>query len=51
MCIPAYLRLSRRGIYYFRIIVLKASLTTRDQRVALRKARDLAAISAHKRFE
>lgn len=62
MRIPAHLRLSRHGIYYFRIIVPKAlrpdwggrseikiSLRTRDQRIALQKARDLA-LSAYKRF-
>ena len=61
--IPAYLRLSRHGIYYFRIIVpmalrsrwsgrpeIKMSLKTRDQRQALVRARDLA-IAAHKSFE
>lgn len=62
MRIPAYLRLSRHGIYFFRVCIplplrqrwksgreLKVSLRTRDQRVALAKARDLA-IAAHKHF-
>jgi integrase len=62
MRIPAYLRLSRHGIYFFRICIplplqhrwqsgreLKVSLRTRDQRAALAKARDLA-IAAHKHF-
>jgi integrase len=62
MRIPAYLRVSRHGIYFFRICIpvplqrrwqsgreLKVSLRTRDQRVALTKARDLA-IAAHKHF-
>lgn len=61
--IPAYLRISRHGIYYFRIIVpmalrqrwrgcveIKKSIKTRDLREALRKARDLA-IATHTRFE
>lgn len=62
MRIPAYLRLSRHGIYFFRICIprplqarwrsgreLKVSLRTRDQRLALARARDLA-IAAHKHF-
>ena len=62
MRIPAYLRLSRHGIYFFRICIppplqrrwqsgraLKVSLRTRDQRAALARARDLA-IAAHKHF-
>ena len=62
MRIPAYLRLSRHGIYFFRICIpvplqvrwrsgreLKVSLRTRDQRVALTRARDFA-IAAHKHF-
>lgn len=62
MRIPAYLRLSRHGIYFFRICIpvplqdrwrsgreLKVSLRTRDQRTALARARDLA-IAAHKHF-
>jgi hypothetical protein len=62
MRIPAYLRLSRHGIYFFRICIplplqrrwqigreLKVSLRTRDQRSALARARDLA-IAAHKHF-
>lgn len=62
MRIPAYLRLSRHGIYFFRICIpvslqnrwgsgreLKVSLRTRDQRLALSRARDLA-IAAHKHF-
>lgn len=62
MRIPAYLRLSRHGIYFFRICIppalrqrwrtgreLKMSLRTRDQRLALARARDLA-IAAHKHF-
>lgn len=61
--IPAYLRLSRHGIYYFRIVVpsalrprwrgcveIKKSLKTHDVREALRKARDLA-IETYRRFE
>lgn len=57
--ILAYLRLSRHGIYYFRIVVpmalcsrwqgcveIKKSLRTHD----LREARDLA-IATHRRFE
>lgn len=61
--IPAYLRLSRHGIYYFRIIVpmalrsrwsgrpeIKMSLKTRDLRQALVRARDLA-VAAHRSFE
>jgi hypothetical protein len=53
--IPAYVRRSRHGIYYFRIVVprallprwggrseIKRSLKTHDLREALRKARDLA---------
>lgn len=62
MRIPAYLRLSRHGIYFFRICIplplqrrwqsgreLKISLRTRDQRLALARARDLA-IAAMKHF-
>ena len=62
MRIPAYLRLSRHGIYFFRICIplplqrrwqsgreLKVSLRTRDQRAALARARDLS-IAAHKHF-
>lgn len=62
MRIPAYLRLSRHGIFFFRICIpvplqdrwrrgreLKVSLRTRDQRLALARARDLA-IAAHKHF-
>ena len=61
--IAAYLRLSRHGIYYFRIIVpmalrsrwrgrpeIKISLKTRDLRQALVRARDLAE-AALKNFE
>jgi integrase len=61
--IPAYLRLSRHGIYYFRVVVprdlrprwsgrleIKLSLQTRDVRQALTRARDFA-IAAHKSFE
>jgi integrase len=62
MRIPAYLRLSRHGIYYFRIVVPKAqrprfsgrsevkvSLHTRDLREAMLRARNLA-LAAHQRF-
>ena len=62
MQIPAYLRRSRHGIYFFRICIpatlqerwrtgreLKLSLRTRDQRLALARARDLG-IAAHKHF-
>lgn len=61
--IPAYLRLSRHGIYYFRVVIprdlrprwsgrpeIKLSLQTRDPRQALTRARDYA-IAAHKSFE
>lgn len=63
MRIPAYIRRSRHGIFYFRVVIpmalrsrwsgrpeIKMSLKTRDQRQALIHARDLA-ISAHKSFE
>ena len=61
MRIPAYLRVSRHGIYFFRICIplplplqlswqsgreLKVSLRTRYQRLAFARARDLA-IAAH----
>lgn len=62
MRIPAYLRLSRHGIYYFRIVVPKAlrarfsgrsevkvSLHTRDLREAMLRARNLA-LAAHQQF-
>ena len=55
MRIPAHIRLSRHGIYYFRIVVprplrqafdrraeFKVSLRTRNQRIALVQARSLA---------
>ena len=61
--IRACLRLSRHGIYYFRIIVpmalrsrwsgrpeIKMSLKTRELRQELVRARDLA-VAAHKSFE
>lgn len=63
MRIPAYIRRSRHGIFYFRVVIpmalrsrwsgrseIKMSLKTRDQRQALIRARDLA-IAAHKSFE
>ena len=63
MRIPAYIRRSRHGIFYFRVVIpialrsrwsgrpeIKMSLKTRDQRQALIRARDLA-IEAHKSFE
>lgn len=63
MRIPAYIRRSRHGIFYFRVVIpmalrsrwrgrpeIKMSLKTRDQRQALGRARDLA-IAAHRSFE
>lgn len=62
MRIPAYLRLPRHGIHFFRICTplplqhrwqsgreLKVSLRTHDHRAAFAKARDVA-IAAHKHW-